>query len=54
MNTSYQAKKIFNTQGLTLNAEKIIVPSEPIWKKTDRAFFSELLELNKQLYNSAL
>ena len=51
---NYSAKKIFNTQGLLLDATRVSVPNEPIWKKTDRPFFSELLELNKQLYESAL
>jgi len=52
--SKYQSKKIFNTQGLFVDASAITVPNEPIWKKTDRPFFSELLELNKQLYDSAL
>lgn len=52
--THYLTKKLFNTNGLFFNATGISVPSEPIWKKTDREFYSELLELNKQLYESAL
>ncbi len=51
---TFIAKKIYNTQGLFMDATQVSIPNEPIWKKTDRPFFSELLELNKQLYESAL
>lgn len=50
----YKSAEIFNTQGIFVDATNTSIPNEPIWKKTDRAFFSELLELNKQLYESAL
>lgn len=52
--SNFKPSKIFNSPGLIFDARLIAVPSEPIWKKTDRPFFSELLELNKQLYQSSL
>jgi hypothetical protein len=51
---NFKEEKLFNTKGLIQDATMLGVPSEPIWKKTDREFFKELLELNKQLYKQSL
>lgn len=53
-NTPYKELKLFNTKGLVLDVSDVAVPVGPIWKKTDRTFFKELLDINKQLYDSSL
>lgn len=50
----YKEVKIFNTSGLYLDVSNVNAPVGPIWKKTDRTYFNELLEINKQLYESSL
>lgn len=54
LNSSYQVIQIYKAQGLYLDASLRPVPFDPIWKKTDRPYFSELVELNKKLYQNSL
>jgi hypothetical protein len=46
----FKSVKIYKTTGLFLDLSRHQVPDSPIWSKTDRPFFKELIELNKNLY----